>query len=79
MRYHWCLLNKHNDFRNYVFSDESTLRVLEVPLYHLRRRGEHVSVPVTSKVRLKLNIWGAISTKGAPPVFVNITLLFLLN
>jgi hypothetical protein len=68
-------MNKHNSFKNYIFVDECTVRILDVPLYHCRRKGEQVSVPATSRIRLKVNIWGAISTKGACPVVVRSLLL----
>jgi len=35
LRYQWCKNNETNDFKNYLFSDETTVRVLEVPLRSL--------------------------------------------
>ena len=71
MRYKWCKNNANNSFTDYLFSDESTVRVLEVPLYHLRKKSSRPeTIPHTAKARLKVNIWGAISYKGATPFAV---------
>lgn len=71
LRYQWCKNNEKNNFRNYLFADESTVRVLEVPLYHLRKKNSRPQpIPHTAKARLKMNIWGGISYKGATPFAV---------
>ena len=58
--------------------DETTVRVLEVPLYHVRKRGSQpTAIQSTSKYRLKINIWGGISCSGATPFAVR--RLFLKN
>jgi hypothetical protein len=62
--------------KDYIFADETTIRVLEVPLYHSRLRGSRTTVPVSSKIKLKLNIWAGISSKGASPCLVSF-LIFL--
>jgi hypothetical protein len=72
VRYQWCKNNVTNNFENYVFVDETTVRVLEVPLYHLRKRTSRPeAIPHTAKQRLKINIWGGISYKGATPFAVS--------
>jgi hypothetical protein len=49
-----------------LFVDETTIRVLDVPLYHSRPRGSRPeAIASTGKVRLKLNIWGGISFLGS--------------
>lgn len=61
----WCINNINKSFENTVFCDETTVRVLEVPLYHWRPVCTYPdTVPHTTKYRLKVNVWGAISFKG---------------
>ncbi len=70
-RYLWCRKNENNDFKNHVFVDETHVRLFEVPLYHVRQKGERPDgIPSTSKMRLKINIWGGISFKGPTPFAV---------
>lgn len=67
--------HKDEDFQNYLFVDETTVRLLEVPLYHIRKVGSQPdAIPATSKIRKKVNIWGGISYKG-PTTFVVKTLI----
>jgi hypothetical protein len=66
----WCINNKDNNFKNYIFAYETTVRVLDEPLFQSRLRGSRASVPVSSKIKLKINIWGAISSKGPGPCIV---------
>jgi hypothetical protein len=66
-RLNWCLLNRNNTFDDYCFADESFIRILEVPLYHLRIPCSAPNIaPVgdSNKYRAKVNIWGAISRHG---------------
>jgi hypothetical protein len=72
----WCINNKDNNFKNYIFADETTVRVLDVPLFQSRLKGSRASVPVSTKIKLKINIWGAISSKGPGPCIV-IFLIFI--
>lgn len=61
----WCLANQNNDFLNYVFIDETTIRIEELPLYHIREKGiPEAHTKISEKERLKLNIWGGISSCG---------------
>ena len=53
-----------------MFVDETTIRILELPLYQVREKGEPAGINSTSKYRLKLNIWGGISYRGATPFAV---------
>jgi hypothetical protein len=72
VRYQWCKNNVMNNFENYVFVDETTVRVLEVPIYHLRKANSRPeTISHTVKQRLKVNIWGGISSKGATPFAVS--------
>ena len=66
----WCLANVNNDFHNYVFIDETKIRVEELPLYHIREKGVPVAYSkITDRERLNLNFWGGISCCG-PTEFV---------
>lgn len=35
----WCLENKKKVFSNFLFVDGTTIRIEELPLYHIRERG----------------------------------------
>ena len=62
----WCLANQNNDFLNYVFIDETLIRIEELPLYHLRGRGiPQGCTKVCQKEKQNLNSWGGISYCGA--------------
>ena len=64
-RLSWCLENENNDFANYLFVYETTIRIEELPLYQIRERGiPEAQTKVIDKERLKLNIWGGISKCG---------------
>ena len=64
-RLSWCLENENNDFANYLFVDETTIRIEELPLYQIRERGiPEAQTKVIDKERLKFNIWGGISKCG---------------
>ena len=72
LRFLWCKKHENIDFEDYVFVDETTVRMLEVPLYHSRRKSDRpTAFPRSSKIRLKLNIWGGISYKGPTPFVVS--------
>jgi hypothetical protein len=71
MRYLWCLRNYNTDFSKYLFVDETTVKVMELPYYHVRPIGSRPhSIACTSKYRLKLNVFGGISSQGATPFAV---------
>jgi hypothetical protein len=64
-RLSWCLENENNDFANYLFVDETTIRIEELPLYQIRERGiPEAQTRAIDKERLKINIWGGISNCG---------------
>ena len=64
-RLNWCLTYQDTDFKNYVFVDETSVRLWDLPLYHWRLRGSYPqAVPMTEKYRKKLHVWGGISHKG---------------
>lgn len=71
-RLDWCDANKNNDFHDYVFVDETSIWVNELPLYHMRRSGtDPETIASTTNSRGKLNVWGGISFRGATDVSVN--------
>ncbi len=73
MRYIWCRNNINTDFSHHLFVDETTVKVMEIPLYHIRKRSsEPEGVASTAKIRYKLNVWGGISCRG-PSDFVVFT------
>jgi hypothetical protein len=68
----WCLRYQNCDFKNYVFVDETAVRVGEKPLYHWRLPSTYPdTLPSTNKFVSKVNIWGGISYQGATPFAVN--------
>lgn len=70
-RYIWCKTYENTNFDDYLFVDETTVRILDVPLYQSRKRcGRPQAQSCTSKYRLKVNIWGGISHKGPTPFVV---------
>ena len=71
-RFFWCQRNVNNDFKNYLFVDETAVRSLEVPLYHVRQRAERPeAIKTSTKIRFKVNVWGGISFRGATPFVVS--------
>ena len=61
----WCLSNQNNDFSNYLFVDETTIQIEELPLYHIREKGvPQTNTKITEKEQIKLNVWGGISWFG---------------
>ena len=72
----WCLKHRNTDFSKYIFIDETTIRLWDLPLYHWRLpTSTPDTIPCTSKYRDKVNICGGISFKGA----TNFKLHKLLN
>ena len=62
----WCLANQNNDFLNYVFIDETLIRIEELPLYRIREKGiPQGCTKVCQKEKQKINLWGVISYCGA--------------
>ena len=77
-RYMWCKSNLENNFKDYVFADETTIRILEIPIYHSRKKGQTPKAQCSSaKIRMKVNVWGGISYEG-PTSFV-VRTFFLSN
>ncbi|RNA15871.1 Transposable element Tcb2 transposase [Brachionus plicatilis] len=61
----WCLKHYNCDFKEYIFVDETTIRLFEPPMYHLRYPSAYPNAfPCTSKTKSKLNVWGGISFMG---------------
>ena len=72
LRYLWCKKNENENFEDFLFVDETTVRILDIPLYHVRKpSGRPVAQKCTSKYRLKVNIWGGISSKRSTPFVVS--------
>ena len=83
-RLNWCLNNENTDFSNYVFVDETSVRLWDLPLYHWRLRNKYPrAIPMTEKYRGKLHVWGGMSFKGLTRFAVSIifilSLIFLTN
>ena len=71
-RLEWCLANQNNNFRNYIFCDETSCWINAAPLYHWRNRSTYPDAcEIWTSSRLKLNVWGAISCMGASEFLVN--------
>jgi hypothetical protein len=71
-RYLWCRRHRNTNFYNYIFADETTVRLLDIPLYHSRKRASRPSAcPSSAKIRAKINIWAGISYHGATPLIVS--------
>ena len=45
-RHNWCLANIDNDFENWVFVDETSVWINEVPLYHHRHSDSQLGSPL---------------------------------
>ena len=72
----WCLKYIYTDFSNYIFVDETTVRVNDIPYYHLRKPSKRPkALPTTLKYRAEINVWGGISY-NRPTNFVVIRKFF---
>jgi len=72
-RYIYCKEKQDTSFHNYIFADETTIKVLELPLYQVRQKGSRPNAQcVSTKQRLKVNLWGGISYNGPTPFVVSI-------
>jgi hypothetical protein len=72
-RLNWCLTHENTDFSNYVFVDETSVRLWDLPLYHWRLKSSYPNaIPMTEKYRRKLNVWGGFSYKGLTRFAVSI-------
>jgi hypothetical protein len=61
----WSINNQNKDLSKTIYMDETTLRVLDLPLYHVREKGSVPErIPNTGKIRHKLNVCGGISYAG---------------
>lgn len=61
----WCQKYINADLYNYVFVDETSIRLWDLPLYHVRLPSKKpLTFPSTRKDRKKVNIWGGISYEG---------------
>lgn len=72
-RLNWCLTHENTDFSNYVFVDETSVRLWDLPKYHWRLKSTYPeAIPSTEKHRYKLNVWGGMSSKGLTRFAVSI-------
>lgn len=72
-RYEWCLKYRNCDFRKYLFVDETKLDMNRPLKHHLRLPTSYpLCVIAQYRQRIKLNIWGGISSLGATKIIVNI-------
>ncbi len=68
LRLLWCLKYRNADFSKYIFTDETMIRLWDLPLYHCRLRNSRPeAIPCTTKYRKKVNVCGGISFKGPTP------------
>ena len=62
---------KITNFNNFVFVNESTIRLNECPRYHLRLPSKiPIGIVGGDKYFYKLNIFGAISCRGPSQFYV---------
>ena len=55
---------------NWVFADETSFWINEVPLYHHRHPNTHpIPAGFSSGLKIKINVWGAISCRGTAAYF----------
>ena len=72
----WCLRYKNCDFSNYIFVDETSIRISDKPLYHWRLPSSFPeALPSTHKFSVKINVWGGISFKGTTEFAVKFLIL----
>ncbi|RNA11758.1 hypothetical protein BpHYR1_040045 [Brachionus plicatilis] len=68
----WSLRHKECNFEEFIFVDETMIRIFEKPRQHLRIPTSFPkSLPSTSKFDCKLNIWGGISCNGPTQFSIN--------
>ena len=64
-RLNWCIMHRKTDFSKYVFVDETSISLKEMPLSHWRLKSKYPrGVEMPQKYREKVNVWGGISSKG---------------
>ncbi len=65
LRFLWCKRHEHDDFQNHIFVDETKIVIGSIPMYHWRRQKAYPNgIPNSVKFRLKVNVWGGLSSKG---------------
>ena len=75
LRLLWCLKYRDADFSKYVLTDETMIRLWDLPLYHCRLPSSYPeAIPCSSKYRKKVNICGGISYQGPTPFKVKYVL-----
>lgn len=72
-RFNWATGNKNNKFYQYFFADETCVYENECPDYAYRPIGSYPdSVQISSGSTKKLNLWCAISFRGATDFVVKL-------
>jgi hypothetical protein len=68
LRLLWCKKHRNTDFSKHIFTDETMIRLWDLPLYHCRLPSSYPeAIPCTTKYRKKINICGGISFEGPTP------------
>ena len=68
LRLLWCQKHRNTDFSKHIFTDETMIRLWDLPLYHCRLPSSYPeAIPCTTKYRKKVNICGGISFEGPTP------------
>jgi hypothetical protein len=47
----WCINNIDNNLKNHISADETTVRVLDVPLFQSKLKVSRASVPASTKIK----------------------------
>ena len=72
-RYNWTTGNANNDFAKYWFADETCIYQNECPDYAYRPKGSYPDAfEVSSGSSRKINLWAAISFRGATSFVVSV-------
>ena len=57
---------------NWVFADETSIESHHIKKYHMRKKSSRPRcIGIYKRDRFKINVWGAISMKGAAKFVVN--------
>ena len=77
----WVFENEKNYFGKYIFADESKIVINSVPLYHYRKPSSYREcVPTETFIYpVKINVWEAISKKGACHFEVKVKMIFIFS
>lgn len=72
--------NRETDFTKYIFVDECSYKLNQIPLYHIRAPASRPErLAVTRKNDVKINVWGGISIAGPTNFAVILMIIKLIN